>query len=140
MVHKDRAESSRPSGGQSIKRNRTTRSAPRNADSPYPTRGLSESNLCRADGLRPPGGRSAKPLPDRNSWPNGLKRERSRTSEEHEEHLDEFHLVDGPPATHGRSARHGNSIPSLKPKGPNYLPIYGSPKRLKLLKKDLEKV
>jgi hypothetical protein len=96
----------RGQGGQSVKRNRTTSSAPQNADGPYPTRGLSESNLCRADGLRPLDRRSAKPLPVRNNWPNGLKRERSRTSKEHEEHLTNFTSrtvcllpADGPPGT-----------------------------------------
>jgi hypothetical protein len=48
-------------------------------------RGLSEGNSCHADGLRPLGGRSAKPLPARNNWPNGSKRRRSRTRDEHEE-------------------------------------------------------
>jgi hypothetical protein len=124
----------RPSSGQSVKHNRTTRRAPRNADGPYPTRGLSKSNSCRADGPRP------KPLPAKNSWLNGSKRERSRTSKKHEEHLDELHLADGTAATRGRSARHGNSSPSLKPKEPNYLLIHGSPKRMKLLRKDLRKV
>jgi hypothetical protein len=132
-VRGHRADGLRPSSGQSVKHTSTTRHTPRNADRPYLTRGLSESNSCRVDGPWPPGGQSAKPLQARNSWPNGSKIERSRTSEEHEEHLDELHLADGPPATRERSARNGNSSPSLKPKEPNYLPVHGSPKRQKLL-------
>jgi hypothetical protein len=139
-VRGHRADGPLPTGEQSVNCNRTTSCAPRNADGPYPTRGLSESNSCRADGTRPPCGRSTKHLTTRNSWRNGSKRERSRTSEEHEEHLDELHLADGPPATRGRSARHGNSSPSLKQEEPNHLPVHGSLKRLKLSRKDLGKV
>jgi hypothetical protein len=75
-------DSPRPTSGRSVKRNRTTGSAPRNSDGPYPTRGLSEGNSCRADGPRPLSGRSAKPLTARKSWPNGSKRRRSRTRDE----------------------------------------------------------
>jgi hypothetical protein len=66
-------DSPRPLGGRSVERNRTTSSAPQNLDGPYPTRGLSEGNSCRADGPRPLGGRSAKLLPARNSWPTDRK-------------------------------------------------------------------
>jgi hypothetical protein len=85
MVREDMADSPRPSGGRSVKCNRTTSSAPRNSEGSYPTRGLSEGNLCCADGPRPLCRRSAKPLSARNSWPNESKRRRSRTCDEHEE-------------------------------------------------------
>jgi hypothetical protein len=101
------AEGPRPSSGQSVNRNRTTRNAPRNTNGPYPTHLLSESNLCHADGSRPPGGRSAKPLSSRKNLPNGLKGKSSSTCKEHEEHLDELHLTDGPPGT-GTTARAWN--------------------------------
>jgi hypothetical protein len=60
-VREHRVDGPRPSSGQSVKCNRITKHASRNADGLYPTRGLSESNLCHVDSLRPPGGRSAKP-------------------------------------------------------------------------------
>jgi hypothetical protein len=93
------------------------------ADCPRATRAVRTVRDLRADGP-----------------PNGSKREHSRASEKHEEHLDEIHLADSPPATRGQSAWHGNSNPSLKSKEPNHLPVHGSPKRLKLLTKDLGKV
>jgi hypothetical protein len=135
-----RADGPRVTDGQSEKESRPSSSAPRIMDSPRPVLGRSASNRCLADSLRRPGGRSAKLLSAKNSWPNGSKRRRSRTRDEHEEHLDEHHLADGPPATRGPSARHGNSSPSLKPKTLNHLSVHGSPKRLKLLRKDLGKV
>jgi hypothetical protein len=100
MVRGHRANDPRPSSGQSVKRNRTTRSAPRNAGGPYPTRGLSESNLCRTDGPRPSGGRSAKP-PATEFW--HLKDLRA-SSQELDEHAKNSHLADGPRATGRQSA------------------------------------
>jgi hypothetical protein len=135
-----RADGPRVTDGQFEKESRPSSSAPRITDSLRPILGRSASNRCCADGLQCLGRRSAKLHPTENSWPNGSKRRRSRTRDEHEEHLDELHLADGPPATRGRSARHRNSSPSLKSKSPNHLSIHGSPKRLKLLRKDLGKV
>jgi hypothetical protein len=43
-----------------------------------------------------------------------IERRHSRTRDEHEEHLDKLHLAEGPRATRGRSARHGNNSSSLK--------------------------
>jgi hypothetical protein len=71
--------------GRSVNHNRMTKQAHRNADGPYLIHGWSVSNGCRADGLRRPGGRSAKLQPAKNNWPNGSKRRRSRTHDEHEE-------------------------------------------------------
>jgi hypothetical protein len=119
------------------KENQTSNSAPQITDGPRLVLRRSMSNWCRADDPRRPGRLSAKLLPARNCWWNGSKWKNSRTREEHEEHLDELHLADSPPATRGQSARHGYSSPSLKPQEPNHLPVHGSPKRLKLLRKDL---
>jgi hypothetical protein len=80
------ADSPRAKGGQSARTGRTIRdpradgplnaigsSAPQNSDGSYPRCGLSEGNSCRADGPRRLGGRSTKPLPARNCWPNASK-------------------------------------------------------------------
>jgi hypothetical protein len=89
------------------------------------------------------------PTPKLNSWLgwwnftvnnhrlDGSKQSKTRTHEEHEEHLDEQLLADSPPASCGWSARHGNSSPGLKLKEPKHLSVHGSPKRLELLRKDL---
>jgi hypothetical protein len=58
MVRGHWADGPRPSSGQSVKHNRTTKRAPQNAGGPYPICELSVSNLCHANGPRPPGGRS----------------------------------------------------------------------------------
>jgi hypothetical protein len=117
--------------------NRMTQPAPRHTDGPYHVLGRSASNLCRADSPRRPGGRSAKHPPVKNARPTGSKPKRSRTRDEHEEHLDEPLHVDSLQAPRERSARHGNSSPNLKPRPPKILLVHGSPKRLKLLRKDL---
>jgi hypothetical protein len=134
------ADGPQPTGGRSVNHNRTSRQAPKHADGLYLVHGRSASNWCRADGPRRPGGQSAKHLPAKNSWPTGLKQRRSRTHNELEEHLDELHHADSPPATRERSARHENSSPSLKPKTPKHLSVHGSPKRLELLRKGLGKM
>jgi hypothetical protein len=140
MVRGHRPDGPLPTGRRSVNHNRTTKQAHRNADYPYLILGRSASNLCRTDSSRRPGGRSAKHLPAKNSWPTGSKRKRSRMRDKHEEHLDELHHADSLLATRGRSSRHGNSSPSLKPKRPKHLSVHGSPKRLKLLWKDLGKM
>jgi hypothetical protein len=81
-------------------------------------------------------GRAAKHPPLKSNWPTGSK----PTRNEHEEHLDKLLHADSPRAPHGRSARHGNSSPNLKPKPPKLLLVHGSPKRLELLRKDLGKM
>jgi hypothetical protein len=129
-----------PTGGRSVNHNRTTKQAHRNANGLYLVLGRTASNWCHAVNPRRPGGWSAKHLPAKHSWPTGSKRKRSRTRHEHEEHMDELHHTDSPSTTRGRSARHGNSSPSLKSKTPKQLSVHGSPKRLKLLRKDLGKM
>jgi hypothetical protein len=104
------------------------------------TRGWSTSNSCRADSLRRPGGRSAKYPPVKSNWPTGSKPKRSRTRDEHEEHPNELLHVDSSRAPRRLSARHGNSSPNLKSKPPKLLLFHGSPKPLKLLRKDLGKM
>jgi hypothetical protein len=128
------ADGLRVTDGRSENESRTSSSAPQIRDGSRPVQGRSASNRCRADGPRRPGGHSAKLLLAKNSWQNGSKQKCSRTREEH---LDELHLADSSPATRGRSARHGNNSPSLKPREPNHLSVHGSPKRLELLRKDL---
>jgi hypothetical protein len=135
-----RADGPQPTGGRSVNTNRTSRQAPKHADGPYLVHGRFASNWCRADGPRRPDGRSAKHLPAKNSWPTRLKQRRSRTRDELEEQLDELHHTDSPPATRGRSARHGNSSPSLKMKTPMHLSVHESPKQLELLRKGLGKM
>jgi hypothetical protein len=81
-----RADGPRVMDGRSEKESQPSRSAPRITDSPHPILGRSATNWCHADGPRRPGGQSTKLLPARNSWPNGLKRRRSRTHDEYEEH------------------------------------------------------
>jgi hypothetical protein len=81
------ADGPRPTADSPLNTNRTTQPAPRRADGPYHVLGRSASNSCCADSPRRPGGRSAKQLPTKNRWPTGSKRRRSRTREEHEEHL-----------------------------------------------------
>jgi hypothetical protein len=51
-VRVDRVDSPQPSGGQSVKRNRTTSCAPRNTTGLYPVLRRSASNQCRSDGPR----------------------------------------------------------------------------------------
>jgi hypothetical protein len=138
-VRGHRADGPLPTGGRSVNHNRMTKQAHWITDGPYPILGRSASNWCRADSPRRPGGRSAKHLPAKNSWLAGSKQKRSRMRDEHEEHLDELHHADSPPATRGRPSRHGNSSSSLKLKTPKHLSVHGSPKRLKLLRKDLGK-
>jgi hypothetical protein len=98
-VREPGADGPLPTGGRSNKHNRTTKQAHQKADGPYLVLRRSASNWCRVDGPRPLGGRSGphadgpvplrgrsdKPLLARNSWPNGSKRRRSRTRDEHEE-------------------------------------------------------
>jgi hypothetical protein len=127
-------------GGLSVKHEQKTQPAPRHADDPYHVLGRSASYSCRADSPRRPGGRPAKHPPVKRNWPTGSKSKRSRTRDEHEKHLDELLHADSPRAPCGRSARHGNSSPNLKPKPPKLLLVHGSPKRLKLLRKDLGKM
>jgi hypothetical protein len=80
-----RADGPRVTDGRSEKGSRPSSSAPRIMDSLCPVLRRSASNWCRADGPRRPGGQSAKLLPAKNSWPNGSKRRRSRTRDDHEE-------------------------------------------------------
>jgi hypothetical protein len=57
-VRGHRADGPLPTGGWSVNRNKTSRQAPNRAHGPYLVLGRSASNSCRADGLRPLGGRS----------------------------------------------------------------------------------
>jgi hypothetical protein len=133
-------DGTRPTADCPLNTNRTTQPAPQHADGPYHVLGRSASNSCRADSPRRPGGRSAKHPPIKSNWPTRSKQKRSRTRNEHKEHLDELLHADSPRAPRERSARHGNSSPNLKPKPPKLLLVHGSPKRLKLLRKDLGKM
>jgi hypothetical protein len=84
-VREPGADGPLPTGGRSANRNRMTKRALQHADGPCLVHGQSASNWCCADGPRRPGRRSAKLQPAKNSWPNGSKRRRSRTHDEHEE-------------------------------------------------------
>jgi hypothetical protein len=130
----------RPTADCLLNTNRMTQPAPRHADGPYHVLGLSASNSWRADSPRRPGGRSAKHPPVKSNWATRSKPKRSRTRDEHVEHLDELLHADSPRAPCGRSARHENSSRNLKPKPPKLLLVHGSRKRLKLLRKDLGKM
>jgi hypothetical protein len=68
-----------PTGGWSVKCNRTPRRALQHTDGPNLVHRRSASNWCRADGPRCLGGRSAKYLPAKNNWPTRSKQKRSRT-------------------------------------------------------------
>jgi hypothetical protein len=85
-------------GGLSVKHEQNDPTRPCHADGLYHVLGRSASNSCHADSPRRPGGRSAKHLPTKNRWPTGSKQRRSRTREEHEEHL-------GQRARRGQSTR-----------------------------------
>jgi hypothetical protein len=139
-VRGHRADGPRPTADCPLNTNRTTQPAPRHADGPYHVLGRFVSNLFRADSTRRPGRRSAKHPPVKSNWPTGSKPKRSRTRNEHEEHLDELLHADSPRAPRGRSARHGNSSPNLKLKPPKLLLVHGFSKRLKLLRKELGKM
>jgi hypothetical protein len=130
----------RPTADCPLNTNRTTQPTPRHADGPYHVFGRSASNSCRADSPQRPGGWSAEHPPVKSNWPTGSKPKRPRTRDKHEEHLDELLHTDSPRAPRGRSTRHGNSSPNLKPKPPKLLLIHESLKRLKLLRKDLGKM
>jgi hypothetical protein len=132
-----RADGPRPTTDCPLNTNKMTQPAPRHADGPYHILGRSASNSCRADSPRRLGGRSAKHPPVKSNWPTGSKPKRSRTRDEHEQHLDEQLHADSPQAPRGRSSRHGNSSLNLKHQPPKLLLVHLSPKRLKLLRKDL---
>jgi hypothetical protein len=134
------ADGPRPTADCPLNTNRMTQPVPRHADGPYHTLGWSTSNSCRADSPRRPGRQSTKQPPIKSNWLTRSKPKRSRTRDEHEEHLDELLHADSPRALHGRSARHGNCSPNLKPKPPKLLLVHGSPMRLKRLRKDLGKM
>jgi hypothetical protein len=82
-----------------------TSTAPWNTNGPYTTHRRSESNLCRVDSLRPPGGQSAKLAPTKNTWLNELKRREPRTREQQDEQLARWHLTDSPHGVCRRSAK-----------------------------------
>jgi hypothetical protein len=100
-VRGHRADGQRPMADCPLNTNRTTQPAPRHTDGLYHVIGRSASNSCCADIPRRPGGRSTKHLPTKNRWPTGLKRRRSRTHEEHKEHL-------------GQKAPRGQSAPTTR--------------------------
>jgi hypothetical protein len=100
-VRGHRADGSRHTADGPLNTNFTTQPAPPHADGPYHVLGRSASNSCHADCLRRPGELSAKPLSTKSHWPTGSKRRRSRTREEHEEHL-------------GQKSPHGLSAPSSR--------------------------
>jgi hypothetical protein len=116
-VREHRADGPQPSSKQSVKRNGTTRSAPRNVDSLYPTHGLSKSNLCRADGLRPP---SHGLRPPSDSPPNllpqnfGTSKYLRASSQELDEHTKNSHLADGPWAIGGQFDSPRTEQPEVK--------------------------
>jgi hypothetical protein len=68
-IRKEQAHSLRGHGGQSKNETRTTSTAPRNTDGPYPTLGRSASNLCHADSPRVPGGRPANTVQQNTTRP-----------------------------------------------------------------------
>jgi hypothetical protein len=103
------ADGPRGRDGRSEKEPRTTSTAPRNTNGPYTTLGRSESNLCRADGPRPPGRQSAKLVPTKNTWLNESKRSEPRTRKEHDEQLAGWHLADSRHGVCGRSAKLADS-------------------------------
>jgi hypothetical protein len=139
-VRDHHADGPRQTADGPLNTNRTTQPAPPHTDGPYHVLGRSASNSCRADCPRCPGGLSAKPLSTKSHCPTRSKRRRSRTREEHEEHLGQKHLADCPHPPRGLSARCGNSSPRVNSRAPYHLSFQGSPKRLKLLWKDLGKV
>jgi hypothetical protein len=139
-VRDHRADGPRPTADCLLNTNRTTELAPRHADGPYHVLGRFVSHSCRADSPRRPSGRSAKHPPVKSNWPTGSKPKHSRTRDEHKEHLDELLHADSQRAPRGPSARHGNSRPNMKSKPPKLLVVHESPKRLKLLRKDLGKM
>jgi hypothetical protein len=129
-VREDRADSPRPSGGRSVKRNRTTSSAPRNSDGPYPTRGRSAA-IGRTVRQTPSG---QKQLDKRIEMKTLKNTSRTRIT------LGERLHADCPRPIGGLSTRHEQSSPSSKPRAQPLLPIHGSPKRLELFWKDLGKM
>jgi hypothetical protein len=104
-VRGHRADGLRPTADGPLNTDRTTQPAPLHADGLCHVLGRSASNSCRADCPRRPGGLSAKPLSTKSYWPTRSKRRRSRSCEEHEEHLDKTLHADCPHPPHGRSAR-----------------------------------
>jgi hypothetical protein len=93
----------------------------RNADDPYPTCGLFENNLCRADG--PP-----------NLLPQnfGTSKDPRANSQELDEHAMNTERADSPRSTGGQSAGLEQNSPSSKTRSQPLLPIHESPKRLEL--------
>jgi hypothetical protein len=75
---------------------------------------LTADSLLTADSPASPGGRSGQQDPTKTYRPNRSKRSDSRTREEHNEQPAAELLADSPPTPRGRSARCGNSSPSLK--------------------------
>jgi hypothetical protein len=99
------ADGPRPTADGPLITNRTTQPAPPHADGPYHVFGRSASNSCRVDCPRRSGRLSAKPLSTKSHWPTRSKQRRSRTREEHEEHLGKTLHADCPHPPCGRSAR-----------------------------------
>jgi hypothetical protein len=136
-VREHTADSPQGSGGLSENDSQPSSIAAKITDRSWRHLGPSTTNSPHADCPRILGRPSAKPPATENSWKIGSKERRSRTSEEHEEHQLSCLHVDCPWPIGGPSARHEQSSPSLKPREPNHLPVHGSPKWLKLLRKDL---
>jgi hypothetical protein len=130
-VRKAGADSPRGGGGQSTRSRRTVWKSQQNHQCCTLKNGRSTSNSCRADGPRCPSGRFAKPLPAKYYWPNGSKRKRSRTRDEHEERPAEPCLVtvctmtaDSPPST--QTAKRARAL-----EGQHHLPFAWSPESTK---------
>jgi hypothetical protein len=115
--------------GRSENATRTTSTAPRNIDGPWPPHGQSD-----------PRGQSDNLTPTENTQLDESKQSDARTRKEHDEQLAGRHLADSPPTRRGLSARSGNSSSNLKPQARAHLSIHASPKRLELLRKDLGEV
>jgi hypothetical protein len=125
--------------GLSEKYSQTSNTAPTITDPPWRHLGPSVTNTLPADCPRTTDGPSAKLLATEDSWENGSKERNARTSDEHEEHRASRLHADRPWPTGGLPARHEQSSPSSKPRAQPHLPVHGSPKRLELLRKHLEK-
>jgi hypothetical protein len=140
MVCVVRADGPRVTDGQSEKGSRPSCNAPRITNSPRPVLGRSASNQCRADGPRRPGGRSAKLLSARNSWPNEDAQEHA-TNTKNSRPTGSTRTVRAYQADCLPSAnRRKKSRPRARTRAPYHLSFHGSSKRLKLLRKDLGKM
>jgi hypothetical protein len=139
-VHVVQADGPRVTDGQSEKESRPSSSAPQITNSLCPVLGRSTSNRYRADGLRRPGGRSVKLLPPETAG----QMDRNEDAQEHATNTKNpkpisstrtvcANEADCPPGANS----HGKNRPRARTWAPYLLSFHGSPKRLKVLRKDL---